>query len=214
MVKKFLTESPVLKFYDVQEEVTIQCDSSDTGIGAVLLQNGQPVSYASRALTDTERRYAQIKKELLAIVWSCKKFHQYIYGMDIVHIESDLEPLQAVFKKSIHQSSKRLQRMRMALQNYSLDIKYKKGQPMFIADALSRAYQRTTDAAEHDSSEVRSLQEVNHEDGISVAPEQTLQFKKETETDPELQKLVKIGDSSWPACRKACPQEVTPYYDS
>ena len=172
------------------------------------------MSYASRALTDTERRYAQIEKQLLAFVWSCKKFDQYIYGRDIVHIESDHEPLHAVFNKSIHQSPKRLQRMRMALQNYSLDIKYKKGRLMLIADALSRAYRRTTDAAEHDSSEVRSLQEVNHEDGISVAPERMLQFKKVTETDPELEKLVEIIHSGWPTCRKACPQEVTPYYDS
>lgn len=57
-VKKYLTESPVLRYYDVQEEVTIQCDASETGMGAVLMQNGQPVCYASRALTDTERRYA------------------------------------------------------------------------------------------------------------------------------------------------------------
>ena len=213
-VKKFLTESPVLKFYDVQEEVTIQCDSSETGIGSVLMQNGQPVSYASRALTDTERRYAQIEKELLAIVWSCKKVDQYIYGRDIVHIESDHKPLQAVFKKSIHQSPRRLQRMRMALQNYSFDIKYKKGRLMFIADALSRAYRKTTDAAEHDSSKVRSLQEVNHEDGISVAPKRILEFKKETATDPEMQKLVKIIRAGWPTSRKACPRDVTPYYDS
>ena len=51
-----------------QEEVTIQCDASETGLGAVLMQNGQSICYASRTLTDTETRYAQIEKELLAIV--------------------------------------------------------------------------------------------------------------------------------------------------
>ena len=85
-------------------EVTIECDASDTGLGAVLLQKGQPVCYASRALAYIESRYAQIEKELLAIVWSCHKFDQYIYGREIVHVESDHEPLQAVFKKPIHQS--------------------------------------------------------------------------------------------------------------
>ena len=113
-VKKYLTESPVLKYYNVNEEVTIQCDASETGLGAVLMQNGQPICYASRALTNTETRYAQIEKELLAIVWSCDQFDQYIYGRDVVHVDSDHEPLQAVFKKPIHQSPKRLQRMRMA----------------------------------------------------------------------------------------------------
>ena len=176
-VKKYLTESPVLKYYNVNEEVTIQCDASETGLGAVLMQKGQPVCYASRALTDTETRYAQIEKELLAIVWSCHKFGQYIYGRDIVHVESDHEPLQAVFKKPIQQSPKRLQRMRMALQNYSLDIQYKKGRLMFIADALSRAYRLTTEDAQHNSSEVRALQEVQHEDGLSVSPNRLQEFK-------------------------------------
>ena len=51
-VKNYLTESPVLKYYNVNEEVNIQCDSSKMGLGAVLMQKGQPVCYASRALTD------------------------------------------------------------------------------------------------------------------------------------------------------------------
>ena len=189
-VKKYLTESPVLKYYSMNDEVTIQCDASDTGLGAVLLQKGQPVCYASRALTDVESRYAQIEKELLAIVWSCHKFDQYIYGREIVHVESDHEPLQAVFKKPIHQSPKRLQRMRMALQNYSLDIQYKKGRLMFIADALSRAYRLTTEDAKHDCSEVRALREVQHEDGLSVSPTRLQEFKRVTECAPEMQLLI------------------------
>ena len=47
-VKKYLTESPVLEYYNVNEEVTIQCDASETGLGAVLMQKGQPVCCASK----------------------------------------------------------------------------------------------------------------------------------------------------------------------
>ena len=68
-VKQYLAEAPVLKYYDIKEDVTIQCDASETGLGVVLMQTGQPIAYASRALTDMETRYAQIEKELLAIVW-------------------------------------------------------------------------------------------------------------------------------------------------
>ena len=57
-VKEYLAKVPVLKYYDVNEEVTIQCDASETGLGAVLMQKGQPIAFASRALTDTETRYA------------------------------------------------------------------------------------------------------------------------------------------------------------
>ena len=79
-IKKFLTEAPVLCYYDVSKPVTVQCNASQSGLGAVLLQDGQLLCYASRALTDTESRHAQIEKELLAITWACDKFDQYLYG--------------------------------------------------------------------------------------------------------------------------------------
>ena len=85
-IKKFLTEAPVLRYYDVSKPISVQCDASQSGLGAVLLQEGQPVCYASRALTDTESRYAQIEKKTLAITWSCDKFDQYLYGRDVVNI--------------------------------------------------------------------------------------------------------------------------------
>ena len=76
----------------------------------------------------------------------------------------------------IHQSPKRVQRMRIALQNYSLDIRYKKGRVMFIADALSRSYRLTNEDTQHDSSEVRALREVRHTDGLSVSPKRLEEF--------------------------------------
>ena len=63
------TEAPVLKYYEPMEELTLQSDASQTGQGAVLTQNGQPLAFASRALSDTETRYAQIEKELLSVVF-------------------------------------------------------------------------------------------------------------------------------------------------
>ena len=75
-IKKFLTEAPVLCTYDVSKPVTVQCDASHSGLGAVLLQDGQPVCYAPHVLTDTASQYAQINKELLAITWTAGKFDQ------------------------------------------------------------------------------------------------------------------------------------------
>ena len=169
-IKKFLTEAPVLRYYDVSKPVTVQCDASQSGLGAVLLQDGQPVCYASRALTDTESRYAQIEKELLAITWACDKFDQYLYGRDKVTVETDHEPLKPVLQKAIHKSPKRLQRMRLALQKYNLEVQYKKGSLMYIADALSRAYLMTTDGAQTECCEIRALEMVNHEEYIRVEP--------------------------------------------
>ena len=58
MLKKNLSKSPCLAYFDVSKEVVIQVDSSRHGIGAVLLQEGRPVEYASRALTPSERNWA------------------------------------------------------------------------------------------------------------------------------------------------------------
>ena len=146
----------------------------------------------------------QNEKELLAIIWSCHKFDQYIYGRDVVHIDSDHELLQAVFKKPIHQSPKCLQRMRMALQNYSLDIRYKKGHLMFIADALSCSYRLMTDDAKHESSAVHALREVHHTDGLSVSPKRLEEFKLHTVQDPEMQLLTSQIQKGWPTSRKEC----------
>lgn len=59
-VKQLITSHPVLSYYDVTKEVTLQCDASQSGIGAALLQEGKLVAFTSRVLTPTERKYAQI----------------------------------------------------------------------------------------------------------------------------------------------------------
>ena len=68
---------------DVTQAVTVESDVSLSGLGATLLQGGQPVAFASRALTSAERRYAQIEKELLSVVFASERFDTYLYGRDI-----------------------------------------------------------------------------------------------------------------------------------
>ncbi|KAL8597750.1 hypothetical protein ACOMHN_001709 [Nucella lapillus] len=141
-VQKLVTEAPVLAFYNPEEELTIQCDASQSGLGAVLLQNERPVAYASRALTDTETRYAQIEKELLAIVFAVEKFHQYTFGRQ-VKVQSDHKPLEAILQKPLASAPRRLQGMMLRVQGYDISVTYKKGKEMLLADTLSRAYLKT-----------------------------------------------------------------------
>ena len=115
-LKKAVVTTPVLPYYNLEEEVTLQCDASQFGLGAALLQNGQPVAYASRALTCAETRYAQIEKELLAIVFACEGFEPYVNGRDIVHVETGHKPLEPIFVKELKAAPKRLQRMLLRLQ--------------------------------------------------------------------------------------------------
>lgn len=67
-VKAMIASIPVLRYYDVSQLAVIQCDASQFGLGANPLQGGQPVVFALRSLSETEKRYAQMEKELLAIV--------------------------------------------------------------------------------------------------------------------------------------------------
>ena len=76
-----------------------------------MLQLQQPVSFASRALSQIETRYAQIEKELLGILFACEKFDKYIFGRDIVNVETDHKPLEEIFEKSLCNAPPRLKRL-------------------------------------------------------------------------------------------------------
>ena len=88
------------RYYDPAKPAVLQCDASEYGLGTALLEGGQPIAFASRTLSDTEKRYAQIEKECLAIVFACEKFQYYIWGKESVCVESDHKPLEAIFKKA------------------------------------------------------------------------------------------------------------------
>ncbi|PIK62480.1 hypothetical protein BSL78_00577 [Apostichopus japonicus] len=118
-VKQLISAKPVLRYYDQTKELTLQTDSSDTGLGSVITQEGQPVAYTSRALTDPETRYAQIEKELLAVIFGLERFHEYTYGRKVT-VQSDHKPLEMIAKKPLHRAPKRLQRMLLRLQKYDV----------------------------------------------------------------------------------------------
>ena len=146
--KTIISNTPVLRYYNIKDEVTLQCDASQSGLGVALLQNEQPVAYASRALTSAETRYAQIQKELLAIVYGCDHFESYVYGREVVHVETDHKPLEMIMLKPLDSAPKRLQRILLQLQKYNVKLTYKKGEHMYLADTLSRAHQYEVHACE------------------------------------------------------------------
>ena len=73
-----------LRYYDWTKPVTLQCDASLKGLGACIIQDRQPITFASKSLTETEIHYTNIKRELLAIVYGCEKFHTYMYGRTFI----------------------------------------------------------------------------------------------------------------------------------
>jgi transposase InsO family protein len=211
-LKDMLVTAPVLQYYDVRKPVVIQSDASSMGLGACILQDGKPVEYASRSMTPTERdTYAQIEKELLAIVFATERFHTYVYGRQFT-VETDHKPLTAIVKKSLASAPKRLQRMLLRLQRYNFTLVYRPGSQMLIADTLSRAPLAggtPSDFAE----EVAALADAEQQQSLRmVASEATIQFiRSAAASDEQYQLLRRQIASGWPDTAAALPPQLREY---
>ncbi len=142
-VKQALACTPILALYDPRLKTKIMSDASSFGLGAVLMQEHQeewrPVAYASRAMSDTERHYAQIEKEALAITWACEKFRTYLMGLTFL-VETDHKPLVPLLStKHLDSLPPRLIRFRLRLSHFSYTIEHVPGKLLYTADVLSRA---------------------------------------------------------------------------
>ena len=138
-LKERLACAETLGYYDKDSPTQVIAYASPVGLGAVLTQkqkNGPRVlCYASRSLTDTERRYSQTEKEAQALVWACEKFHPYVYGVPF-DLVTDHKPLEVIYgprsKPCAH-----IERWVLRMQPYKFKVKYEPG-PSNIADPLSR----------------------------------------------------------------------------
>ena len=201
-IKSLVCDAPVLKFYDVRQPVAVESDASLSGLGATLLQGGQPVAFAPRALTPAEGRYAQIEKELLLVVFACEKFDTYLYGRDTVHVKTDHQPLEANCKKDLASAPKRLQRMLLRLQRYNIDVKYQKGENMVMSDLLSRAYVGEPCSQAEYCNEVEEIVLV---DDLPISHARLIDFRKVTSCDADLQILMSTVLEGWPSTQAEVP---------
>jgi hypothetical protein len=208
-VKDLVISAPTLKLFDPAAPVTVSVDASPFGLGAVLLQDGQPVEFASRTLTETQRRYAQIEKELLAVQFGMQHFHHYVYGSHVL-VETDHKPLIGLVDKPIGLCTPRIQRMRLQLQVYSYQLCYKPGKELYIADTLSRA----PDPREYSGDQSQCHDEHVHAALSYVIPEPTIQEKyaRATEADSTLQLIVGLVNKGWPEHKRDCPVPAKPYW--
>lgn len=204
-LKATLTKSPVLAYYDPEKRQKISTDASKDGLGAVLLQaegdSWQPVAYASRSMTKTETKYAQIEKECLGLAYGLEKFHCYVYGLPSFTVETDHRPLVSIIKKNLNEMSPRIQRLIMKLQRYDFELIYTPGKHLVIADTLSRA----PVMSEASSTEKDIENHVNMiVQSLPVSDVKTKQVRDELDKDTELQTVMKNMLTGWP--RGSCPK--------
>ena len=102
-----LTDGKLLMMFDPTMPVTLSVDSSKNGVEAVMMQNGQPVEFASCSLTNAQRAYAQIEKEYLAIQCGLNRFHQYVYGQKVV-VGTNHLPLISIKQRGLNELTPRL----------------------------------------------------------------------------------------------------------
>lgn len=204
-LKNMLSQAPLLQSFDMAKKIIIQTDASKSGVGCVLLQNKKPVAYASRSLTSAEENYAQVEKELLAILFSCIKFHSYIYGRKVI-VHTDHKPLVSIMKNEMSKvNSSRLQRMKMKMLIYDLEVIYVPGKDMHIADHLSRSYLKEECAKEFDE-----YNEVVHT--VNVSLEKQEEFRKQTENDDVLKMLKDTFHNGWPYNRDKVPDPIRVFW--
>ncbi|KAL7297542.1 hypothetical protein TKK_0009902 [Trichogramma kaykai] len=154
--KELITNAPILQYPDFDKKFHITSDASNVAVGAVLSQEGHPISFFSRTLNSAEQNYSTIEKELLAIVEACRHFRSYVYGRKFV-IEKDHKPLTWLW--SLKTPNSKLIRWRIKLEEYDYEVKYRKGCENHVADGLSRV-------------EINALESDNDEDDlVSMIPQ-------------------------------------------
>ena len=141
-LKGRISSDACLMYYNSSKPVILQVDASRLGLGGCLLQEDnhgklRPVAYTSKSLTPAETRYANIEREMLAVVWGCIKFHHYLYGRKFV-CQSDHKPLEDLHLRYLNDAPPRLKRLLLKLQPYDITIKYVPGSQVPVTDAWSR----------------------------------------------------------------------------
>lgn len=142
-IKKELCSTTTMAYFDPTLRTELIVDASPVGLGAILAQykdnnqNPHIISYASKSLTNTEKKYSQPEKESLAVVWGCEHFHLFIYGAPFT-IVTDHQALLTIFGNPRAKMPARIERWGLRLQDYNYTIVHKPGKYSNPADYLSR----------------------------------------------------------------------------
>ncbi|KAL9964953.1 hypothetical protein ACROYT_G028670 [Oculina patagonica] len=203
-VKDSVSNEVTLTYFDPRKEIILQVDASLKGLGATLMQESKPVAFASKSLTDVETRYANIERELLAVVYGGEEFHTYLFGHSFT-VHSDHKPLESIYLKHLTAASPRLQRMLQRLQLYDLVIRYQPGKSMEVADALSRLSPEEKEAIPGMNVEVHGIYPQFSEDMLQ-------RIRDETAADPELNALKEMVHLGLPSTIQQVSALLKPYW--
>ena len=202
-LKNALSADTVLAYFDPAADHEVHVDGCPLGISATLVQRSpnedywRVVQYASRALSDAERRYSQIELETMAADFACRKFHVFLYGRPFI-VVTDHKPLEFIFNNPRHATSIRLQRMTVRMLDNQFKIEYRPGKTN-ISDYTSR---HPVPLEQSERRELGTTKDVRHYVNFVIENDIPKAISKEeiivsTENDRELQKLIKcVGEKN------------------
>ena len=203
-IKEMISKETQLVHFNPEKEVVIETDASEKGLGAVLLQEGRPVRFASKSLTPAEKNYSNIEREMLAVMYAVERFHNYTFGRQ-VKIHTDHEPLQHIFRKQISAAPPRLQRMLLRLTTYELDVKYVSAKHVLLADGLSRLIKPNKDK------EIPGL-DVSIASVMRVNATTLKILQDEVDSDDVLMQLKELIMKGWPESMQDVNQDVQQFW--
>ena len=224
-IKLHVSNDVKLQFYDSNKPLYIEVDTSNKGIGAVMLQGDsivpntaksgeilmklRPISYASKTLLSTESNYSNIECELLGLLFAITHFKHFSYGR-LIHIITDHKPLVSLFRKSLVDSSPRLTRMLIQLLDYTLDVRYQPGAQMHLSDAISILLTHdynTGSTIENLDVSVHEIEELTGFNSLSVA-----KICDHITKDLLMQQLIQHINDGFPDSSTKCPEDIHPFF--
>ena len=193
-VKGAVVSDTIHRYFDPSLPVTIQVNASQVGLSTALLQNNKPITFTCKALTKTEYHYANVKREMLAVIFWAKRFRTYICGRFFT-LESDHKALKSISQKNLADMPAQLQHILLCLQGYNYTICYHPSKEMALPDMLSHfspcpGPDIPLDIAIHYA---------------HLSPEQKEAFQQALISDPEMCTLADIIITGWPDDIKAVP---------
>ena len=202
-VTRMMASNRVLMRYDPDLPLKLITDASSVGVGATLVHVAdgmeRPICYASRTLTETEKKYAMVEKEAVGVSFGITRFHQYLYGRSFCLV-TDNRALSYILNPSRelpNLAAARMQRYALQLAAYSYTVEWRKSQAMGITDVMSRMPKNR--AAETQDEEVGCIQQWGGEGPALTAKE----LETATRRDVSLGKVLTYVRAGWPSSVEA-----------
>ena len=194
----------------------LKTDASSVGLGTFLVQNygtinngkRHPIRCSSRALRDHVKRYAQIEKETIALVFGVERFHEYLYGCRFIVI-NDHKPFKSIFNRSIISCPPPIQKLFIRLKMYDFELQYSPGKDMLVSDTVSRSHLSSSEAEFTEDSLIHHVRFVIS--NLLISETRLKQFQSETKSDPILKTLITYTNHEWPE-KHLIPTDLLPYY--